>query len=416
MSKHKRRPAYCCIVRELLHFPPISHRHTQDKRGVKPFELAIGLVLVAQARLEHEQDIHIKAFKAGERAILLEKDLDQTFRDDWREVSKARKRDGLKRPAPKRTHAWDFGHDTFKPKAKLPWALQMAGERKYQETRRKLRRSPPSGPITLELSRYSILKLAGFSIFPRNLHKIDAALDRLRHPIVSFPPILIDWEQLPSGQLRLRVSPSRKWFPVKNFQRVPLPFPRSPTALALYLLSFWFDLRPQHRRPIDLGKLYARLGLAVQWRGVQRVLNKALDAVNAHLSRVDTKALLDEGIKVPFAYEIKPASDTQVLLVAISRRQRVDEFYEEDEVEVERPKKIVRRIKAKIVRVRPKRKPVVMDPEECAALSPAEWRENHARRCELRMTKLEQNRKLVREGKYVPPPQAEYTFPDEEAN
>jgi hypothetical protein len=234
----KPRPLFAPLTRVLLRHPPIKHRNDADTRLVSPLEFAIAAGLNALARCDLAGQFHRRALKAGARAIEREKETGS--------VTKKNAEWTREKPTPPPKFICDLVGITnirVDKKGDSHWttdrrkAFKQAGAGGYQRSKEKIRKEELPESITLEVSRAHLLRVAGLPANGTNLSKVQAALKRLRRPVGGMPPLVVRWEQLPSGRLRLVVSTA---WTQKPFGRVPLPLPtvRSPAAMSLYLLLF----------------------------------------------------------------------------------------------------------------------------------------------------------------------------------
>src|ERR1041385_3825945 len=226
---------YGTIPRDaLLHPPPVNE--------LRPIELAIALGLSALARFELSKCRHNRASVVGARAISKERELADTFNDEWRAVKVARRR-GIKDSAPLRMHTFS-SKPTHKP-IRLRAALKEAGRHGYRRALAKLQKQPPPDMISIVVSRSALLRAAHLSRDAKNLRLVDNWLDRLRRPVqikgLTLGAVVLTIEDAGSGRLRIEVS--GEWLD-KPYGRVPLPLPvRSALATALYLFLLGIDTR-----------------------------------------------------------------------------------------------------------------------------------------------------------------------------
>jgi hypothetical protein len=187
----------------------------------------------------------------------------------------------------------------------------------------------------VERSRRGLLIASGLPSNGDNHHVIDAALDRLCKPIGQSDPILRSWKRLKNG---LRLEVNGLWLN-KPYERVPWPLPlRSPSALRLYLLLQTLDTRPSNTATTSIKNLCYKLGITTDWGGAvsQRILHKALEAVNAHLDTLDSKLLHKYSIRLPSGYEIiEDENDSQRIRFQEIVRQGRDRVEDETDEDVE---------------------------------------------------------------------------------
>ena len=337
-TKIKRgEPGYVTIPRELLLHPPIRHRHHNEKVRVTPFEFGVACGLLRLARKVVTADRHERAFAAGGKQIVEEMKLSKKFKEDWRATRKARRKGDDDVPAPKRRHAfyarviysnWNerrerFGlppdRGAYRP-IKTSDALRTAGQQGYRDKRSRLRERVPD-MVEVTVTRSALLRAAHLPPTGGNLRRLTPALQRLTRPVGGLPPLISSW----SSQGTLQVQVEGIWL-APPFGRIPLPFPRGPSALSLYLFMFAIELGPGGREGMEFRRLCERLGIPTQWGSAGRSLTRALNAVNAHL-----KAFPELGkhrIEVPPYLLAKETRDGWVRLY--SQRQTQDR-----EVEVE---------------------------------------------------------------------------------
>ncbi|SED59755.1 hypothetical protein SAMN05444161_3554 [Rhizobiales bacterium GAS191] len=180
-------------------------------------------------------------------------------------------------------------------------------------------REQPLDAINITVTRRALMQQgAGFS--GSYFAKLDTALDRLCEPVGELPPLLMSWQLLPSGVLRLKVN--GQWLNL-HFARIPSPLPlRSKLGFALYLLIFdqAFDLLPGSEVDMPLRKLADRLGIAVRPASyARRALERALHVVNRHIAGMSPDKLLSlaqQGIDVPESYSINYSRLGRVRLFA----------------------------------------------------------------------------------------------------
>jgi hypothetical protein len=316
-------PCYVILPYSVLLKPPIRGR---GREYLTPFEFAIATGLVGTARLALEERQHKQRLKAGRRAMERERALAEQFREDWKLVKAARAR-GEHAEAPQRhTEAtldemWENGpislddlygkhgliwqeHNRRKP-TRLDVALKRAGKLGYAKKKKALRKQSTER-VTIEMSRYKLLQAAGLSDGSMNLRKVDAALQRLTRTVADRPPVLVAWEALPSGRLRLQVSGA--WLPTRAFGRVPILPMKSAPALALWLFLHAIPTSRHDGKTMGLPWLCRILGITTKKGPIaRRALHRALDAVNKNLIKLDPDALLHHKIKVPQRYEIQGA-------------------------------------------------------------------------------------------------------------
>jgi hypothetical protein len=113
---------------------------------------------------------------------------------------------------------------------------------------------------------------------------------------------------LPDGRWSIVVD--CRWF-APPFAKIPKPLPQSPAALALYLLLRNFRKQPASRKGIRFDTLCQLLGISND-RGPlasSDALNRALDAVNDHLTRLPVRKLHAAKVRVPARYELDHDDD-----------------------------------------------------------------------------------------------------------
>lgn len=335
--RKKSKPG-ACVPRAILLNPPIQHRHTPARlRYLHPDQFAVAIGAAIAARTVLVDVAHRRAYKDGQKWIAKEKKLAQQFRSDLQTMNRARAR-GEDALFPARHHA--FKTERVYARANSPSsllgrkkysrhrpitldkALKAAGKEAYRQRFKELLKEPPPDEVVVEITRRGLLLLAGLQDDGDNYYRLPTTLDRLKLPIGPkkiFPPVLKRWQKLPSGRLQLSISGA--WLG-KPFGRLPWPPPmRSPTVLALYLFLNAINTRNFNARGITFEKLNERLGISTKWGGAvgRRIFDRALAAVNAHLSTLDHEALADANVKTPTEYKIEPFDDGErIRIVGIS--------------------------------------------------------------------------------------------------
>lgn len=351
----KRQPSFVCLRRTLLNHPPIRHRHTHYRaHHLSPFQFAIALALTASARRAVADAHHQKALKAGAKAITSEKQTGKIVKRRYRREMESQPTFETKQDR----KAWErYSKLIGVKKTDKRSALRHAGQKGYARCRAKLRKSPLTAFVTLELSRYAVLRLANLDTSSMSMWNLTAALNRLSRFVaikgIYEPPLIKEWQELPSGKLRLVVSTDWTQPP---FGKVPLPLPtlRSPTAVALHLLLFTLNTSATNQEGMALDPLCERLGILTEWSvGLKvRSIARALELVNEHLATLEP-----QGIKVPVGFRIDD-SDDRIRFERIERQLRDDD--DEDEImetgwEVDVDDDMPRNPDGSLVRVRLKR-------------------------------------------------------------
>jgi hypothetical protein len=155
---------------------------------------------------------------------------------------------------------------------------------------------------TLVKSKRALLKLAGLSTGQNNRNRLDEALQALSKPIGKSPPLIKKYK-VAHGSVWITIYSS--WLD-DGYVRVPMPLPRRPVELALYLWLHHLDPRYGKRDggEISLQRLSIILGLH-HTHHIKRALRRALGAINSHLSKLDIESCAKDGLDVPERYRMK---------------------------------------------------------------------------------------------------------------
>ncbi len=309
----------------LLH-PPIR---TNPPQGyLTPLEFAVMCGLLNAARAATAQKHHEIAMRAGAKEIERERRRDEEFRAQWAETQKARQRGERAKAPTRRQH----GEDTHTPEP-LATSLRKAGGGAYARTMKRQRLRGAPDEIEIEVSRYKLLRHAGLDNGGANRRRLDAALNRLQHPILlgeeEWPGPLFPLQTQPDGPLKLLVR--GLWLPARIFGRLPMPLPlKSAPALALYCFLNVIRSGPANRQGAAADNILHRLGIS--GAKPKRALFRAMDVVNDHLAALDAAPLerLDRPIELPGHFRIEEDSPGYIRFVRRPRRVRVEpeeEFY-----------------------------------------------------------------------------------------
>jgi hypothetical protein len=324
----KSKPLYALVPRAVLTRLPIT-----------PFEFVVCMSAVAVAWLRWSHEVRDASQKAGARKIKLEKQNQKEFIQGWKKVNAARRK-GRQIQAPMRHYT--FQEPTYRPTMTNRDALKKAGNKGYQSKKKTLTKRGPLNPIVIELSRFKILKLSGFSHNGDNRRRLDDAFDRLLKPFGKMHAPLISWRRLPSGLLQLEVS--EEWLR-PPFVVVPLPLPHK-SAIALDLYKFLLSIKTgaTNSTGVSTSWLCRKIGIPEQWRmsWIERALKRALDVLNKHLAGLPLDLLRKEGIKVP-GYTVEVTKDDLLRFESIPRQYRDDDLDDDDEAA---PTTKVRKVKS----------------------------------------------------------------------
>jgi hypothetical protein len=324
---------FVCLPRALAEAPPIRHHHSDPQSAdVTPFEFGIlsGVLTVAR-RLVLGAQRHEAALATGAKAIELEKALDDEWREEWKQEKQRRRLQGGKKYTPQRRHAFstweitDTAKDRYNSRKPMPLkqSLRRAGHDNYEAHQKAQRRELAPEVITVETSRYSLLRYARLSDDGANLRKVEAALDRLCETVGTMPvPLLQSWQYSESGYLELQISGS--WLNPR-FVKLPLPLPlRSPTVLAILLLLKTISLK---EGKIPFERLCRVVGIPTRFgqQVMSRAMNNALHILNRYLESNDAA--------LPADYIQLVTLGGYVGFRAVERPQIVTEDADDDEVE-----------------------------------------------------------------------------------
>jgi hypothetical protein len=327
MSARKHEGTFATISREILSHPPIAMRKNPARWSLKPLEFVVLCGLTNAARIQRTRQGHDEALKSGRAQIEEEKELDAEFRKDWRRVQHRRQKGGDAK-APRRLHTFD-GEFTHRPRVRLKTALKKAGRAGYERARNAQRREGPPKVVSFALTRTAILRFSGLSQDGKNFTILDSILYRLCRPIAVngfyLPPPINEFYKMGDGQIS--ISLEGEYLPARIFARIPLPLPvRSPIGLALFLFLQNVKTGQLQSGCISMISLCGRLGIPTDisnWRTLEQI-HRALDAVNAHLAKLDIPKLRKAGVKLPAKYETREAEDGKVSFVAIPYRAQHD--------------------------------------------------------------------------------------------
>lgn len=312
--KRRARAAFAMLPRAVLYHPPVDQW--------RPFDLAIMAGLLTAARNALADSQHDSALSAGAQSISREQEYAGQHQQKWREVKEARQR-GHDAAAPRRQHTFT-ADDEYAPTRTTRQTFKAAGKHGYTNRKAALRKLRAPAHIEFEIRRSAILLLAGLSNDAKNLERLDLALRRLMRPVVvnrqNKLPVIAFFRQLPSGKIRLRVN--GEWI-APPFGKVPMPLPtRSPVAVALFLFIHTISTRSANKGSTSFWSLCKRLGLGrrqARWL-CQRDVVRALAVINAHLGKLDYKALAEQKLKLPVRYKII-ADGNQVRIEAVMRNR-----------------------------------------------------------------------------------------------
>jgi translation initiation factor IF-1 len=208
-------------------------------------------------------------------------------------------------------------HDYFRPQLNKGTSVKRVAQMEYRREKKRIR---PDDVITVQTSRYDILRSAGVSTDARNLKQVPEALDRLQQWVGPLVSPLFNWEEGEDGQLRLEVR--GKWLE-PPFVIVPLPPPlRSSVATSLYLWGWSIagTRTPRLFQKIKLERLCELIGISTLLGRAyaRRALKHAVKVLNKGLGKLrsDELAKLRKPITVPVRYKIEFLKDDYVRLVA----------------------------------------------------------------------------------------------------
>jgi len=341
-----KKPAFVCLARAVLLYPPIAHRHhTPAAKNflLSPFEFAVALAVIAAATRQWSEDRHALAFEDGGERIQRQK----------HKLQAAKRNRGPKTknyPFTREQREWEHlirtGHEpSGKEPVNVKRIMKSEGRKGYDRSQQWQHRQGPPPTIRVRQSRRSLLTSVGLSTQSASYVQLEKALDRLVDaPVAKQPPVLTAWQLRPDGQVRFRVNGF--WLDLRRggFARLPLPLigrlSSSPNALALYL--FLNAIRTFNSRTgIRPRELFARLGMAMSRRGrsgsrLSVSLRLALKTINKKLAQLDDASLRKHKLDaVPRRYEIEligKRGDRRIRFLAIPRhldREDMEEFVEQ---------------------------------------------------------------------------------------
>jgi hypothetical protein len=279
--------------------PMVRFRDGDERERLTPFEMTIAAAISAAARGSLVGQRHAQAFQRGGEQIRWEQELDDNFRQEWRDTNEQRRHGKLVgAPVRKHTYDHDYDHATYKPD-KLKVALRKAGEHGYREAKRELQQERVPDRITVSLSMSQLLDMSGLRITGSNFRQLDAALKRLAAPVNKMAPLL-PCCRYDHGRLRLVVNGG--WLN-PPYLRVPLPLPPASHATALLLFLLSVRAVPSNSKSTRFTKLLDLLGIDPHNR--QRDLTRAIKQVNDYLAGIpDSVAdqLYAHKIRLPASY------------------------------------------------------------------------------------------------------------------
>ena len=324
---------YVLLPRELLTHPPIRTKHCTNPAAVTPFEFAVIASILVAARSQWSDDVHERSLERGAEQIAEEKQLDEQYRDQWRETNTRRKH-GEDRSAPKR--ASTVHKPRYKSKLKADERFRRAGSTGYKQRRKTLAKNGPPDDVIVTLSRPNLLRLAGLPPNMFNRNRLNGAINRVIRPVGDLPPPVRSWRPTNDGLLQLCVS--AKWL-LPPFARVPMPLPvhKSPAALALFLfLNSGIKTSQFNKEGITIRFLFKKLGLSTAPRTyfLSRAVNRALAVINDHLDKLPVTAHL----KVPVQYKFVAIGGGRIRFELIPRPYREDDDSDEPQTPARRAK------------------------------------------------------------------------------
>ncbi|WP_439924706.1 hypothetical protein [Nitrobacter sp. JJSN] len=386
MTASSGKPLFFALPRDVLRRPPICSAQRPLKGRWTPFDMAIAGGILAEARLQVDQENRRRALEAGADAMKRERELHDKFLAGWREVNRNRRRkkrlegannllseneddellellsDEQKTRAPTRQHVFPKaikslyeleGSKHNDPRTPLPLAkvVKWTGEHGYKKALRDLRRAAPPDEIILILSITGLLASASVSRNSSNREALPDALRALAKAVLvgdqKKSALLAGWEELSSGELQLRVC--GEWL-APPFALVPSVLPlKSAPALALFMFCRGVVSAGRNRRAINVRFLTKLIGLDPEKPHWKRGLSRAINGVNDFLASLAVSREMDRRLgrsaaSLPMRYAVEEIDGMQI------RFQAVPRTYDDNPAE---SKPSITRRKKRIARPRP---------------------------------------------------------------